>query len=76
MPRLTNDGLGSVNSPMRQYVLACLTKLGHDLYKCAYCAKPLKKPQIHHTKYDGATVYDLVIACQSCNTQPQNRFLV
>jgi len=70
--RLQQDDGGFV---FKQYLLYCLEKIGKDLNHCEYCGKYMKTPQIHHTKYDGATLYDLVIACQFCNTRPENRFL-
>ena len=60
----------------KQYLYHCLKLIGKDLEHCELCGKAMKKPHIHHTKYDDATLYDLVIACQRCNTQPHNRFLI
>jgi hypothetical protein len=38
-------------------------------------AKPESGCQIHHTKYDGATIYDLMYVCQHCNVLGENRGL-
>ena len=73
--RLIRDSLGNQNSPIRQYVIFCFKKLKKDLKHCWVCGKFMEQPQFHHKKYDDATIYDLIVACQKCNTQPENKFL-
>jgi hypothetical protein len=65
------------SGPFRDIVIYTLKRMGRDFTKCEWCGKPLKdgKFQLHHTKYEGATVDDLMIICQQCNLIPQNRFL-
>jgi hypothetical protein len=49
---------------------------GHDPYRCDLCGKVSdKKRTIHHTKYEGATLDDLVYACWSCQHQASNHGL-
>ena len=75
MPRIDGvDNIGDKKHPMRQYILYCLQKIGKDFYHCEECGRNMKK-QIHHKKYDGATIYDLAIVCQSCNLKAYNRNL-
>ena len=49
-------------------------RLGKDPNICELCGKT-GKMDIHHRKYDGATLYDLVFACRSCNLLPENKGL-
>lgn len=73
MPRLDIDNYGS--GLMIDYIYECFRRLGKDLKTCEQCGITDKKLDIHHTKYDGATVYDLQLLCHKCNTQPANRYL-
>lgn len=53
---------------MRPYIDFCMAQLGKDPYLCEICGEPqTKKCDVHHTKYEGATIYDLRYACRSCN---------
>lgn len=54
-----------------------LKKQGRDFTKCEMCGNdiPEGKSQLHHTKYEGATMQDLMIVCQKCNLQPENKNL-
>ena len=53
---------------LRPIVVECLSRLGKDPFVCDVCeASQPKKCDIHHTKYDGATIYDLQYVCRSCN---------
>ncbi len=63
-------------SEMRMYFFECFRRMGKDLNKCEQCGVTDKKLDIHHTKYDGATVYDLQLVCRSCNLTGVNRSLV
>jgi hypothetical protein len=50
---------------------------GLDPYLCSDCGRRTKtKCDIHHLKYDGATLYDLAFVCRRCNTSPINVGLV
>lgn len=58
------------------YVHEVLREFGKDRYTCEICLEAV--PQgcvIHHTKYEGATVYDLLYICQSCNLSRENKGL-
>jgi hypothetical protein len=49
---------------------------GLDPYFCVGCRQEqVKKCDIHHTKYEGATLYDLQYLCHPCNTKAENRGL-
>lgn len=73
MPRLKQD---IYRDNFREIVIMLLKKIGKDFKRCEQCNEELSgKFVLHHTKYDGATIYDLEVICQRCNTQPENRFL-
>lgn len=61
----------------RDIVVHTLKLMGRRFDRCEWCDKKLKdgKWQLHHTKYEGATIDDLMIVCQQCNLIPANRFL-
>lgn len=59
-------------STLRPYIMECFRRMGKDLNKCEQCGSTEKKLDIHHTKYDGATVYDLQLVCRSCNLSLDN----
>lgn len=46
--------------------------IGKNPSKCEQCDKKVKTPYIHHTKYQGATLYDLQFVCRRCNSNPKN----
>ena len=58
-------------------VIATLEKIGKKFDKCEQCGNPIPKGkfEIHHTKYEGATIYDLQVVCHKCNTKSENRGL-
>lgn len=61
---------------VRPYVDYCLQQLGLDPYYCMICEEfQESRCLIHHTKYQDATIYDLVYACASCNNSRANRGL-
>lgn len=70
--RRSQDVYGGV---FRDYVEECLRSMGKNFEICEICGDELKKPYIHHTKYDGATVYDLQIVCCSCNLKLPQLYL-
>lgn len=70
--RLDSDGIGS--GPLRSILEHCLVTIrGLDPYLCSDCGRKVNtKCDIHHTKYEGATIYDLEFVCRRCNTAPRN----
>lgn len=64
------------STDIRKYYKAILEKQGKDFYTCEFCGiKSKKKLDIHHTKYNGATINDLKIVCRKCNLNRNNCFL-
>lgn len=65
------------NPEFKEIVRALLKKMGKDFTKCEQCKADLKgkRYEIHHSKYEGATIYDLQIVCPKCNHAPENRYL-
>jgi hypothetical protein len=63
--------------PQFSYILwAMLKRDGRDRKWCEVGKHPLEGiPTLHHTKYDGATYYDLLISCFKCQMQPENKLL-
>ena len=47
---------------------------GKDYTRCELCQAKLsrKSGEVHHTKYVGATLKDLVWVCHSCNMRQEN----
>lgn len=70
--RLDSDSLGT--GPLSQIIMQTMVEVrGLDPHLCSQCGRRMvKRCDIHHTKYAGATVYDLVFLCRRCNTSPQN----
>lgn len=62
---------------LRPYILFLMEQEGRDFTECELCGDDIEGGQfeIHHTKYDGATYYDLRIVCKSCNRKAENLFL-
>lgn len=62
---------------MRDYIVAIFKQWKRNFRKCEYkgCDIPKGKYEIHHTKYEGATIYDLQIVCRKCNAAYENRRL-
>lgn len=53
-----------------------LAELGKDRYRCDLCAEPVPGGcSIHHTRYEGSTIYDLMYVCRSCNLARENKGL-
>lgn len=63
------------NRLMRDLQKAMLIKQGRSFDKCEECGSTKGKMVMHHPKYVGATLQDLKIICQSCNTKARNRNL-
>lgn len=58
------------------YVKEALRRLGKDSTTCEICEdKPKRGCVVHHTKYEGVTVYDLMYICTSCNLARENKGL-
>lgn len=50
-----------------------VTELGLDPNTCQFCEVEVPHGcDIHHTKYEGATIFDLRFVCRRCNLQPEN----
>ena len=54
--------------------LKVLLKDRLDKGVCELCKKSAIL-KIHHTKYDGATLKDLLAICSSCNNKKENKYL-
>ena len=61
---------------LRPYILECFRRLGKQLDQCEGCSAISNKLDIHHTKYDGATVHDLQLLCRACNLKDDNKHLI
>lgn len=59
----------------KDILLSALERIGKKFNKCELCGKSIKQFDIHHTRYVGATICDLLIVCRRCNTQQENRYL-
>jgi hypothetical protein len=61
-------------SNLRPYILFLMEQEGRDFTQCELCPAPIPEGEyeIHHTRYDGATYYDLRIVCRSCNHKEEN----
>jgi hypothetical protein len=71
-----NSRLYMLTPRMRPYVVEILERQGRDFTRCQQCGKDTAgHPELHHTRYDGATIYDLEIVCRSCNRLAVNRGL-
>lgn len=60
---------------LKPYIMECFKLMGKSTNICEQCGITDKKLDIHHTKYDGATVYDLQLVCRSCNLKADNKGL-
>lgn len=67
--RIKLDDNKQIKSLLRQLLTETLNK---DPSVCGLCGEKCKT-MIHHTKYDGATLYDLLLICNSCNNLKANR---
>lgn len=72
MPRLKQDG----DVRIRDYIITLLEHWGRDFTTCEECGNKMGVPYLHHTKYDGATIYDILIVCAKCNSKTENKGLV
>ena len=64
---------------LRPVVITMLINEGRlddsDSAVCELCLEWATPYEIHHTKYDGATYYDLLVVCRSCNRLEENSYL-
>lgn len=57
-------------------VIESLRRIGKQFDKCEECGVFLKGEfELHHTKYENATIFDLEVVCHKCNMQPENKGL-
>lgn len=67
-PASNNSVLYQIPQYIRPHIVECMRRLGKDPYICEICGEQqVKRCEIHHTKYAGATLYDLQYVCGSCN---------
>jgi 5-methylcytosine-specific restriction endonuclease McrA len=78
MKAANRNSLDNQIQGLRPYILALMEDEGRDFNTCEYCGKhiPDNHFEIHHTRYEGATYYDLMIVCRSCNKIPENVGLI
>jgi hypothetical protein len=62
---------------LRPYILFLMEQEGRDFEQCELCPNRIQPDEyeIHHSRYDGATYYDLRIVCTSCNRKVENLLL-
>jgi hypothetical protein len=72
------DALDNTTSYLKWVILAMMRREGRDFGHCELCGDPIPagKHQIHHTRYDGATYYDLKIVDAKCNQAPASKNLI
>lgn len=77
MRKGSNSLENNISPSFMPYVHECLERLGKDRFTCELCLEPVPKGcNVHHTKYQGATVYDLMYICTSCNLSRENKGLL
>lgn len=65
------------SGPLGDIVRQLTKARGDDPHTCAICGVHSDKElTIHHTKYQGATIEDLVFACWNCQMHPVNKGLL
>jgi hypothetical protein len=63
-------------NPLKDIIIQLMVQRGDDPHLCALCGdRSEKRMTIHHTRYEGATLADLVFACMRCQLQWENRGL-
>lgn len=66
----------NISGALRDIVTRIMIDRGDDPFLCARCGKKQNRPcDIHHTRYAGATINDLIFLCRSCNCAPENKGL-
>lgn len=73
----TNNSADNALGNMRDYIEALMIEaLEKDPFFCEICEERQgRKCDIHHRKYEGATLYDLQFVCRSCNLAHANKGL-
>ena len=63
---------------VRPYIVAIFEGEGRDFTICELCGDFIDdgKFEFHHTKYEGATIRDLLIICRGCNHKSENLHLI
>ena len=73
MPRLKADNLPQLKQLIR---FLMINKLGKSDTSCDLCGKATPNgADVHHTKYEKATLYDLMFVCRKCNCATENKYL-
>ena len=76
MKRVSNSREHRMSRQFREIILTMMRQEGRDFTQCELCPATITgTPNMHHTKYEGATYADLKLVCTKCNTAPENRFL-
>ena len=66
----------ALSQGMLRYCRYILAKWGRDFTRCEACGGPTNgHSELHHLRYEGATIHDLQIVCRSCNRLARNRGL-
>jgi AraC-like DNA-binding protein len=75
--RGTGNSADHALKQIRHIVVGILQSQGRNFTRCEICGEsiPEGKFDLHHTKYDGATLDDLQIVCRACNLSRINMFL-
>jgi hypothetical protein len=69
MPRLKCDD----DPNIKRYLVTILEEQGRNFYKCDLCNKKTKtKCNLHHAKYEMATINDIKLVCCRCNNADSN----
>lgn len=63
------------NRLMRDMQKAILIKQGRSFDRCEECGSTKGRMEMHHTKYENATLSDIRIVCHKCNLKEENRYL-
>lgn len=73
MPRRKTDNHQNITD----YLYAILKSQGRNFTKCEFCGHhmPEGDAELHHEKYENASIRDIKIVCHRCNTQEVNRRL-
>ena len=66
---MTNSQLHKIDNRMRPLIIEIMRRDGRDFGYCELGSHKIEggRFDLHHTKYEGATYYDLLIACRRCN---------
>lgn len=75
-PHATNSRKWMLSKQMLGYVTIVLRRLGRDFTRCELCGGSTEDHhELHHERYEGATIMDMKISCRSCNRLAENRGL-